>query len=118
MTVNVFPLFSVPFGEARYPDAGPLCTQLRELFLRREADGTRYRNSIRRDTQHGLFESSFDLHTWPDAPVQQVFGFIAHGHLFRVGEEGIADGAGPSGRHCHAARGVAGLRNGRSCDCE
>lgn len=78
MTVNVFPLFSVPFGEVRLPEAEPLCAQLRDLFLQREADGARYRNTIRRDTQHGLFESSFDLHTWPDPPVQHVFGFIHH----------------------------------------
>ena len=76
MSVNLTPLFSVPFGDTVLPDAQPLCAALSEVFLRREAEGSKHRNTIRRDTQHGLFESSFDLHTWPDTPVQQVFGFI------------------------------------------
>ena len=79
MSLRVFPLFSVPFGEVRHPEPAPLCDALRTLFLEREREGARYRNHLSRDTQAGLFESRFDLHTWPDAPVQQVFGFIHHG---------------------------------------
>ena len=78
MALSINPFFSVPFATTQLDGAEPLCAELRELFLRREAEGERHRNAIRRDTQHGLFESKFDLHTWPDAPVQQLFGFIHH----------------------------------------
>lgn len=78
MKLSITPLFSVPFATAELDAVDPLCTALTELFLQREAQGDAYRNAIRRDTQQGLFESRFDLHTWPDQPVQQLFGFIHH----------------------------------------
>lgn len=76
MTIEISPLFSVPFATASLPGSETLCAELRELFLEREAQGAAYRNRIQRDAQQGVFESRFDLHTWPDAPVQQAFGFI------------------------------------------
>ncbi len=76
MSLEITPLFSVPFATITLPGAQPLCAQLAELFIAREADGARYRNRIERDAQQGVFESRFDLHTWPDAPVQQLFGFL------------------------------------------
>ena len=66
----------MPFATVAMPGAEALCPQLVELFLQREAEGARYRNQTVRDAQQGVFESRFDLHTWPDAPVQQLFGFI------------------------------------------
>jgi uncharacterized protein (TIGR02466 family) len=78
MKLEIVPLFSVPFATASLPQSQSLCAELSTLFLAREAEGARYRNRIARDTQHGLFESHFDLHTWPEAPVQQAFGFIHH----------------------------------------
>lgn len=76
MRLSINPFFSVPFATAELDGAGPLCAALTDLFLQREAQGGAYRNATRRDTQQGLFESRFDLHTWPEAPVQQLFGFI------------------------------------------
>ncbi len=76
MTLSINPLFSVPFVTTTMEGAGPLCAELTRLFLRREDPETR--NTTHRDTQHGLFESRFDLHTWPDPPVQVLFGFIHH----------------------------------------
>lgn len=74
--LQISPLFSVPFGHANLDDSQELCDELTTLFLAREAEGERYKNAIRRDTQVGLFESRFDLHTWPDPPIQRVFAFI------------------------------------------
>lgn len=78
---RLFPLFAVPFAQAVLPNAQPLCYALRTLFLAREDE--RIRNATRRDTQVGVFESRFDLHTWPEAPVQQLFGFV-HASLASV----------------------------------
>lgn len=66
----------MPFATVTMPGADALRADLIELFLRREAEGPRYRNTTHRDAQQGVFESRFDLHTWPEAPVQQLFGFI------------------------------------------
>ena len=74
MPVTISPLFSVPLAFVDMPGYDKLQAALSTALLGREQD--RHRNRIRRDTQHGLFESSFDLHTWPDAPIRQVFGFI------------------------------------------
>jgi uncharacterized protein (TIGR02466 family) len=76
MKLDIAPLFSVPFATTTLTSGDALCAQLGALFLQREAEGDRYRNRTVRDAQQGVFESGFDLHTWPDAPVQQVFGFI------------------------------------------
>lgn len=76
MKLDIAPLFSVPFATTTLQPADALCDALRALFLAREAEGERWRNRTERDAQQGVFESRFDLHTWPDAPVQQAFGFI------------------------------------------
>jgi uncharacterized protein (TIGR02466 family) len=70
---KVHGLFSTPFVEYRFPDHESLCNDLRELFIECEGQGDKYRDPIRRDTQHGaLFESRFDLFTWPNPPVKQL----------------------------------------------
>ncbi len=72
----ITPLFSVPFVHARLEHAEPLCGALRDLFLQRESAEPATRHQLQRDTQDGVFESRFDLHTWPDPPVRQLFAFI------------------------------------------
>ena len=81
--LQITPYFSVPFGYTHFENPQPVCDELAALFLAREATGDAYRNHIRRDTQVGLFESAFDLHMWPDPPVQRVFAFI-HESLARI----------------------------------
>jgi uncharacterized protein (TIGR02466 family) len=74
MALIISPLFSVPFAVMKMERYEAQQAALSAVLLARENDGNR--NRIQRDTQHGLFESSFDLHTWPDAPIRNVFGFI------------------------------------------
>ncbi|MGY0505479.1 putative 2OG-Fe(II) oxygenase [Luteimonas sp. e5] len=74
----IHPLFVVPFMSATLPEAEPLNNELRDLFLALEAQGDAYRDFIQRDTQHRVFESRFDLHRRPEAPVRKLFGMINH----------------------------------------
>lgn len=66
-------LFAVPFASFRHPDPGDLNTRLRELFLAREAEGTKHANQtpmVQRNA--ALYESHFRLFDWPDACVQEL----------------------------------------------
>lgn len=74
--LQVFSRWAVPYAQAQMPDHAQTCAELRELFLARESEGDKYRNRIARDTQSGLYESTFDLHRWPDAPVRRMFDFL------------------------------------------
>lgn len=74
--LDVHPCWAVPLVRVQHPDAETLCASLRELFLAREADGERFRNQIRRTSQHGVFESAFNLHLWSDPPVRSLFQFL------------------------------------------
>jgi uncharacterized protein (TIGR02466 family) len=76
--LQISPLFAVPFGTIQMADADALCDELRQLFLASQTDEVR--DGVRRDTQVGIFESRFNLHTWPQQPVQRMFAFI-HGTL-------------------------------------
>lgn len=80
-------MFAVPFATASHPSPERLNRQLRELFLAREAQGERYANPTPVvDRNEHLFESSFDLFTWPDACVQELKKFC-WGELYRtIGE--------------------------------
>lgn len=74
--LNLAYLFASPLAELRMPEHEDLCTQLRELFLTRAAEGDEFRNAIRRPTQLGpLFESKFDLFAWPEDCVRQLAAF-------------------------------------------
>lgn len=76
MTVEIYPAFSVPFGQRQHPDALPFNRQLRQLLLAREAEGTRYANpnpSLK--LQRGVFESEFELFSWPEPCVQELKRF-------------------------------------------
>ncbi len=70
-------LFSVPLAEFRLEQHESLDQELAELFLARESEGDKYRDPIRRDTQHGaVFESRFNVFDWPDPPVRQLAAFV------------------------------------------
>lgn len=75
--------FCVPMAEYQMPQPERLCTELSELFLEYEKDPQRYRNKTTRTTQHGLFESTFDLFHWRERPVQELAQFC-HINTFRL----------------------------------
>jgi hypothetical protein len=64
--VEVTPFFAVPFGFAKLDNPATLNGELRELFLRRAAQGSRYANP-RPLTQRNreVFESEFKVFLWP-----------------------------------------------------
>ena len=67
---QINPIFSVPFAFEQLADCASLNQQLREVFIRRESQGMRFANPnpyTPRNAQ--LFESNFDLFSWPDAPI-------------------------------------------------
>jgi len=74
--INLTELFATPMADAQIPNHVPLCAALSKLFFEKEREGDRYRYHQRRATQFGdLFESKFDLFTWPDEPVAEVARF-------------------------------------------
>lgn len=75
MTVDIKPVFAVPFAQDHLDDQA-LNIQLRDLLLQREAEGARYANpnpSLKQ--QPGVFESDFNLFSWPEECVQKVRHF-------------------------------------------
>jgi uncharacterized protein (TIGR02466 family) len=80
-------LFAVPFCFARHPQPDGMNTALRELFIAREAEGPRYANPNPYTVRNAqLFESHFDLFTWPEPVIAQLREFCLS-HLLRwVGE--------------------------------
>ena len=84
--MNLGYMFAVPLADFRMDDPQPLCDELSRLFLEKESQGDQYRNEIARDTQHGLFESKFDVFHWTDAPVRQIAGFCHTGVATVVNE--------------------------------
>jgi len=76
MALEINPMFAVPFGQDRHPDAETLNSELKALLLARENQGARYANptpSLKQ--QHGVFESDFNLFAWPEACIQQLRQF-------------------------------------------
>lgn len=74
--LEVTPFFAVPFGFAKLENCSSLNTELCELFLRRATEGSRYANPrplTQRNSQ--VFESEFQLFTWPDPCVQRLKEF-------------------------------------------
>ncbi|MDP1699328.1 MAG: TIGR02466 family protein [Xanthomonadaceae bacterium] len=66
-------LFAVPCVSVIHPDPHELNRQLRELFIAREGEGRRYANPnplVLRN--NALFESNFDLFSWPEPCVQEL----------------------------------------------
>jgi uncharacterized protein (TIGR02466 family) len=73
---SVHPLYAVPMMQCHLPDAERVNRELAALFLQLESQGDRYRDPIRRDTQHGIFESDFFLHRRTEPPVRLLFDFV------------------------------------------
>ena len=79
--------FSVPIVVTRLEDCSALNSELRRLFLEKEAEGDRYRNPdpfvIR---NKALFESNFRLFDWPQPCVQKLRDFCL-GAVYRTVRE-------------------------------
>ncbi len=72
-SLQVDSCFAVPMARTRLPEADALCERLRPLFLEKAAAGETYRHQKFIDTMHGeLFESRFDLFSWPDPPIREL----------------------------------------------
>lgn len=63
-------LFSTPLIIATMPDAAALNAELKRIILAREASS----ESVQR-SNHGGWQSSWDLHQWGGAPMQKVLAF-------------------------------------------
>jgi uncharacterized protein (TIGR02466 family) len=76
MAPVISPVFAVPFAQETLPDCGPLNAELRALFLAREREGASYANPNPSLKQHpGVFESDFNLFSWPEPCVQRLREF-------------------------------------------
>lgn len=84
--------FAVPLAELQMEQPDALCAELAGLFLDCEKEPEKYRNEIRRNTQHGLFESRFDLFQWQQPAVQELARFC-HAGVFNL----VANLTGQSG---------------------
>lgn len=78
MPFEINPVFAVPLAQDRLPEpeATALNAELKALMLAREAEGARYANpnpSLKQ--QDGVFESDFDLFSWPEPCVQRLRHF-------------------------------------------
>ena len=84
--IEVTPFFAVPFGFAKLENCTALNAELRELFLRRAAEGSRYANPrplTQRNRQ--VFESEFQIFRWPEPCVQQLKEFCWSHMLQMIG---------------------------------
>lgn len=80
--LNVTPAFAAPLIETRHQASERLNRALRELFLARE--GPDIEPDPRTPTlKHNVFESQFDLFTWPDDCIQGLKHFVV-GSVVRV----------------------------------
>ncbi len=68
--------FAVPIVQTQYPKAEQLNPQLEKLFIERAGEGDKYRNPHMTGGKEGLFESDFNVFSWPDKPVQELRRFI------------------------------------------
>ncbi len=73
--VDIGNWFATPIITVKLPQRDDLHRELTELFLSKEKQGDQHRNPDKIGTQVGdLFESTFDLFSWPDPPVQRLAG--------------------------------------------
>ena len=73
LETGVIPMFAVPYAQSVLPSAGEINAELIPLLLAREADPGRYGNanpSLKQ--QPGVFESEFNLFSWPEACVRRL----------------------------------------------
>jgi uncharacterized protein (TIGR02466 family) len=92
--IQVTPFFAVPFGFATLENCTALNGELRELFLRRASEGSRYANPrplTQRNRQ--VFESEFQVFRWPEPCVQQLKEFCWSHMLQMIGALNGYDGA-------------------------
>jgi len=84
--IEVTPFFAVPFGFAKLENCTALNSALRELFVQRAAEGSRYANP-RPLTQRNraVFESEFQIFRWPEPCVQQLKEFCWSHMLQMIG---------------------------------
>ena len=74
--------FAVPIGHARLEPCDRLNRELEQLFLARETQ--EYRNPApSHNPQAEMFESRFDLFTWPEPCIQELRKFMLDA-VFRV----------------------------------
>jgi uncharacterized protein (TIGR02466 family) len=66
-------LFATPLVIATMPGADALNAELKRIILAREAAN----ESVQR-SNHGGWQSSWDLHEWGGAPMQAVLAFVRH----------------------------------------
>ncbi len=81
---EIVPQFAVPFVHVRHPDPAALNNRLRALFLNYEQGGDRFANPtpfVRRPDS--LYESRFDLFSWPDPEISELRDFCWQ-NLFRA----------------------------------
>ena len=70
-TLVITPAFAVPIGETRLTDCERLNLELESLFLARE--NAEFRNPTPSHLpQREMFESRFNLFSWPDACVREL----------------------------------------------
>lgn len=75
MSQLIAPAFSVPIAQDFLLDT-KLNEQVKSLLLAREAQGKRYANpNPSLQQQPGVFESDFELFSWPEACIQQLRTF-------------------------------------------
>jgi uncharacterized protein (TIGR02466 family) len=85
--MSVISLFSVPFVRTQLPNSTALNAELRSLFLRREVEGPQWRNpDPSMNIPRGLYESKFDLFSWPERGVQQLHEFCMRQLFTTLGE--------------------------------
>jgi len=73
---HISPLFAIPTAAAQMPDAEALNAELRALFLERETQGAKYANPNPYTARNpALFESHFDLFSWPETCVHRLAQF-------------------------------------------
>ncbi|MFU8830623.1 MAG: putative 2OG-Fe(II) oxygenase [Wenzhouxiangella sp.] len=74
--LEIQPTFAVPLAFARRSTQDGLNHDLRELFLKKEAEGARFANpSPYTQRNEALFESHFDLFKWEDPPIRKLRQF-------------------------------------------
>lgn len=77
--INISPCFATPIAETQMADCEALNRELKAFFLECEKD-EQYRKQIRTPThQVNIFESEFDLFSWPQPRIRQLRDFCMRG---------------------------------------
>lgn len=95
MSFEIFPAFAVPMVQDFLPNCEDLNRELKALLLAREAEGAKYANpNPSLAQQAGVFESDFNLFSWPEPCVQALRRFC-----WATLGRGLADLNGYSAAH-------------------